>query len=110
MNVQSYLDQLGITYRVCHHNTAYTAQDLAAAEHMPGRKVLKPVIVRADNEFVMCALPAAYKVDLDELRKQLQARHIDLVSEEKLPELFPECELGAEPPIGRMYNMQTVMD
>src|SRR4051794_25348239 len=67
MNVQSYLDQLGISYRVCHHPIAYTAQDLAAQEHISGKKVIKPVIVRADGELVMCALPASYKIDVEEL-------------------------------------------
>jgi Ala-tRNA(Pro) deacylase len=110
MNVQSYLDQLGIHYRVCHHPIAYTAQDLAAAEHISGQKVIKPVIVRADGQFVMCALPAPYKVDMDELRNQLQASDVSLVEEEKLNDLFPDCELGAAPPIGRLYNMQTLMD
>jgi len=110
MNVQSYLDELGINYRVCHHPIAYTAQDLAAAEHVPGRKVIKPVIVRADNQFVMCTLPASHKIDIDELKNQLQARDVDLVPEQKLTELFPDCEIGAEPPIGRLYNMQTLMD
>ena len=110
MNVQSYLDQLGINYKISHHPTAYTAQDLAAIEHVPGQKVIKPVVVRADGEFVMCALPASYKVDLQELKNQLEAADVCLVEEQKLAELFPGCELGAEPPIGRMYNMQTLMD
>jgi Ala-tRNA(Pro) deacylase len=110
MNVQSYLDQLGINYKISHHPTAYTAQDLAAAEHVPGRKVIKPVVVQADGHFVMCALPAPYKVDLDELRNQLDADDICLVEENKLQDLFPDCEVGAEPPIGRMFNMQTLMD
>ncbi|HEX8522748.1 MAG TPA: YbaK/EbsC family protein [Tepidisphaeraceae bacterium] len=110
MNVQSFLDQMGVNYRVSHHPTAYTAQDLAATEHVTGNKVIKPVIVRADGEFVMCALPASYKVDLEELRYQLDANDVSLVEEQKLPELFPDCALGAEPPIGRMYNMPTLMD
>lgn len=110
MNVQSYLDQMGISYRVCHHPIAYTAQDLAAAEHMSGSKVIKPVIIRAGGEFMMCALPASYKIDIDELRTQLQVSDVAIVNEEKLNDLFPDCELGAEPPIGRLYNMQTLMD
>lgn len=110
MNVQTYLDQLGITYRVMHHPIAYTAQDLAAAEHVPGREVIKPVIVRTDGRYVMCALPAPYKVDLNELREQLRCKHVELVEEGKLTEICPDCELGAETPIGRLYNMPTVMD
>jgi Ala-tRNA(Pro) deacylase len=110
MNLQSYLDEMGVRYRLSHHPTAYTAQDLAMTEHVPGRMVIKPVVVQADGEFVMCALPASYRVDLEELRKQLEAREVALADERKLRELFPDCELGAEPPIGRLYGMTTVMD
>ena len=63
MNLQSYLDEMGVNYRVSKHEDAFTAQDLAAAEPVPGRKVIKPVVVRADGEFVMCALPASYRVN-----------------------------------------------
>jgi len=110
MNVQSYLDEMGVSYRLSQHPTAYTAQDLASVEHVPGRQVIKPVVVKADGRFVMCALPASYQVDLTALREQLQAKELCLADEQKLNELFPDCELGAEPPIGRMYNMPTLMD
>ena len=110
MNVQSYLDELGINYRLSHHPMAYTAQDLASVEHVPGRQVIKPVIVKADGRFVMCALPASYQIDLPALRKQLQAQEVKLVDEQMLGELFPDCELGAAPPIGRLYNLPTLMD
>ena len=110
MSVQDYLDQLGVNYRLSRHDTTYTAQDLAAAEHIPGRKVIKPVIIKADGEFVMCALPASHRVDIDTLRTQLQCNEVQLADEQELMELFPACELGAEPPIGRLFGMPTVMD
>jgi Ala-tRNA(Pro) deacylase len=68
------------------------------------------VVVRADGQFVMCALPACYRVDLSELRQQLQCQDVRLADEMKLRELFPDCELGAEPPVGRIYGMPTLMD
>src|SRR3954465_5568753 len=101
MNLQSYLDEMGVHYRLSYHATAYTAQDLAMVEHVPGRKVIKPVVVRADGEFVMCALPACHRVDLDELKCQLDAADVSLADEQKLAELFPGFELGAAAPIGR---------
>ena len=110
MNLQSYLDELGVHYRLSRHDEAYTAQDLAAAEHVSGREVIKPVVVQADGQLVMCALPASYRVDLDELRAQLQANHVKIADEAKLSEMFPDCELGAAPPIGRLYGMPTIMD
>lgn len=110
MNLQSYLDEMGVRYRLSQHPIAYTAQDLAMSEHVPGRMVVKPVVVKADGQFVMCALPACYRVDLDELKEQIQASRIELADEPKLSELFPDCELGAAPPIGRLYGMTTLMD
>ena len=110
MNVQDYLDQQGVNYRSSRHDITYTAQDLAAAEHIPGRRVIKPVVIKADGEFVMCALPACHRVDLDELKCQLEAADVSLADEQKLAELFPGCEVGAEPPVGRLYGMTTVMD
>ena len=110
MNLQSYLDEMGVAYRMSHHPIAYTAQDLAAVEHVPGKQVIKPVVVHADGRFVMCALPACYRIDLDALRRQLEADEVALADESKLAELFPDCELGAEPPIGRLYDMLTLMD
>ena len=110
MNVQSFLDQLEVNYRLVRHQPAFTAQDLAQVEHISGRQVIKPVIVRADGEFVMCALPACYRIDLEELRYQIGAEEIKLADEPSMRELFPECELGAEPPIGRMFGLTTLMD
>jgi Ala-tRNA(Pro) deacylase len=110
MNVQSYLDEMGVAYRMSHHPIAYTAQDLASAEHVPGRQVIKAVVVKADGQFVMCALPASHRIDLQALRSQLEAEDVKLADEQKLSELFPDCELGAEPPIGRLYDMPTLMD
>jgi Ala-tRNA(Pro) deacylase len=110
MSIQDYLDQLGVPYRLSRHDTTFTAQDLAAAEHIPGRKVIKPVIVKADGQFVMCALPASHRVDLDTLRDQLQADDIQLADEGEMARIFCECELGAEPPIGKMFGMPTFMD
>ena len=110
MNLQSYLDEHGVNYRISRHQPAYTSQDLAASEHVSGRKVIKPVVVRADGEWIMCALPANYRVDLLELKDQLRADAVSLADEASLERLFPGCELGAEPPIGKLFGMPTLMD
>jgi Ala-tRNA(Pro) deacylase len=108
--LHSFLDELDATYRVSHHDTAYTAQDLAMAEHLPGRRVIKPVLVQADGRFVLCALPACYRVDLNELREQIPAKDVRLADERLLSDAFPDCEVGAIPPVGRIYGMLTLMD
>ena len=72
--------------------------------------MIKPVVVDADGQFVMCALPACYRIDLDELRNSLHADRVRIVDEQTLGRLFPDIELGAEPPIGRLFGLPTVMD
>jgi Ala-tRNA(Pro) deacylase len=110
VNLPNYLDEQGARYRVTEHPTAFTAQDLAAVEHVSGHRVIKPVVVQADGKWMMCALPACCRVDLDELRSQLNVSDIKLADEQSLQQLFPDAELGAEPPIGRLYGMPTIMD
>ena len=110
MMLQDYLDASGIPYRISTHQTAYTSQDLAAQEHVAGQKVIKPVVISVDGKPHVCALPASRRVDLMRLRKQLNANTVELVDEAQLQKLFPDCELGAEPPIGKLYGIPTVMD
>jgi Ala-tRNA(Pro) deacylase len=110
MTLQDYLDTMGIAYRISSHGTAYTSQDLAAREHVSGEKVVKPVVVLVDGKPHLCALPATHRVDLMRLREQLHAHDVELMDETQLQSLFPDCEVGAEPPVGRLYGMPTLMD
>jgi Ala-tRNA(Pro) deacylase len=110
MNLPSFLDEHGVNYRLSNHPETYTSQDLAQCEHVSGRSVIKPVLVRADGQFMLCALPATHKIDLGELREQLRAREVHLADESQLQMCFPDCELGAEPPIGIIWGLPTLMD
>ncbi len=110
MTLQDYLDELGVAYRMSKHPTTYTAQDLAAREHVPGQQVIKPVVVLIDGRPYLCALPASHRIDLQKLREQLNASEVALADESKLQTIFPDCELGAEPPIGKLYGLPTLMD
>src|SRR5918993_1691800 len=110
MNLKTFLDEMGVAYRTSRHDSAFTASSLAEKEHVKGRKVIKPVVVQADGEFYMCALPASHRIDMDALARQLEAHSVNLIEERRLAELFPDCELGAAPPIGRLYGLTTLMD
>jgi len=110
MTLQSFLDDNQIHYRFCRHQPAYTAQELAAVEHVSGKRVIKPVIVRADGQYFMCALPACYRVDLAELKEQLLADEVEVVDENRLRQRFGDCDLSAAPPIGWLYGMTTLID
>ncbi len=110
MRVTEFLDKEGVAYETLEHAPVFSSQGLAAIEHEPGKYVAKPVIVKADDRYIMCVLPAPRKVDLGRLKGQLDAASVVLADEDEIGKLFPDCELGAEPPFGNLYDLPTVMD
>jgi Ala-tRNA(Pro) deacylase len=110
MEILDYLKKAKVKCEVREHKPTFSAQQMAATEHEPGKFVAKPVIVKADDKFVMCVLPACRKVDLQALKKQLGAKSVELAEEVEIGTLFTDCELGAEPPFGNLYDLPTVMD
>jgi len=110
MKIKKFLKQAGVEFKMHKHAEAYTAQEMAATEHITGDAVAKPVVVRADKEPVLCVLPASCKVDLGRLAKVLKAKKCRLAGESEIGELFPDVEVGAEPPFGEPYGLKTVVD
>lgn len=110
MTVREYLDSHDVTYDWMLHATSFTASDLAQCLHESGHHVVKPVVMEADGQFIMCAVPANMKVDPERVRQALHVDRVAMASEKQLASLFDGCEIGAEPPIGEMFRMHTIMD
>jgi len=108
--VRKYLISHGVGYKTEHHPPAYTAQEVAAAEHIPGRSFAKPVIVYADGRLIMTVLPANRLLDLDKLKAVLGTDDVRLAREEEFAPIFDDCERGAEPPFGNLYGIPTIVD
>lgn len=110
MRLEPFLRDHGIAFEKHNHSTAYTAQQLAHAEHVSGYMVAKPVVVKGRTGFSICAIPAPEHLNLKLAAKALNEPDLRLASESEMAELFPECELGAEPPLGTLFGMKTVVD
>ena len=110
MKVIEFLDSKGVHYELSQHRPTFTAQQMAAEEHVPGMAVAKPVVVCADKCFYLCVLPACCKIDFDALKQALNARQAVLADEDQMAEIFADCTLGAEPPFGHLYGLDTLMD
>lgn len=108
--LQEYLDQHGIKYQVVTHSLAYTAQEVARYQHIPGKQVAKVVMVKKQSgRPVMLVLPASFKVDFPRLR-QVLGEAVELAQEKEFRGLFPGCEVGAEPPFGNLFDIDVVVD
>jgi len=108
--IREYLDSRGAPYRTLPHPIARTAQELAESVHRSGKRVAKSVMVEAESERYLCLLPACDTLDEDLLADVLQARSVRLLHEREFADLFPDSEVGAEPPFGHLYDIQVVLD
>ncbi len=108
--LESYLHQEQIPFQVQQHPVAFTAQDIAAREHIPGKQVAKVVIVFADGKQTMLVLPAPYRVDFTRVASALGAREVRLADEIELGVAFPDCDVGAMPPFGNLYQLPVYVD
>jgi Ala-tRNA(Pro) deacylase len=110
MALLQYLDSKKVRYELTKHRPAFTAQQIAAEEHVPGMQVAKPVLIKADDKYYLCVLPACYKIVFSALSQYLRADDIRLADEREMAEVFGGCQLGAEAPFGQLYGIETLMD
>lgn len=103
--LRNFLDREHVKYVSIGHSPAFTAQEIAATAHIPGKELAKTVIVKVDGELAMVVLPAAEQVRMEQLRKTLGAHHVELADEGEFKKAFPDCETGAMPPFGNLYGM-----
>ncbi len=108
--LREFLDANGVAYEVRSHLQAFTAQEVAAAQHVPGREMAKVVSVRAGREFLMAVLPAPQRVDLGQLGAAAGKPDLHLATEAEFAGLFPACEAGAMPPFGNLYGLPVWVD
>ncbi len=109
--LQRYLDEHRVAYEILTHPPAYTAQEVAAAQHVRGRDLAKVVIVEAGDRPVMVVLPATRRLDLLKLRPLLASNvQLRLAHENEFEHLFGPCEPGAMPPFGNLYGLPVYVD
>ena len=104
--LKKYLDDNNVPYVTITHSQAFTAQQVAASAHIKGREMAKTVIIKINDKLAMAVLPATYHVDFHLLKEITGNENVVLAHESEFKELFEDCELGAMPPFGNLYNME----
>lgn len=99
----------GVKYDVLSHTHSSTSSEAAQAAHVPGDRLAKAVLLEDDSGYVLAVLPASCRLELGALHHALH-RRLGLATESEVGELFRDCELGAIPPFGEAYGIDTVLD
>jgi Ala-tRNA(Pro) deacylase len=108
--IKEYLDSQKVKYTILKHSPVYTAQEVAASAHIPGRQLAKTVMIKLDGEMSMVVLPASCQVNFDALKKALGVKKVKLATEKEFEDLLPDCEGGATPPFGNLYDLKVIAD
>ena len=108
--LKAVLDEAQVSYEVYNHALAYTAQEIAAHQHVSGKDMAKVVMLEADDLLVMGVIPGSQKINLERAKASLGASTIRLATEEEFIARFPECEIGAMPPFGNLFGVHVFVD
>ncbi len=108
--IAKFLKRHKVYYQIQAHPETYSACATAEAEHTPGGKLVKAVMVKADGKDVMAVLPSNRTVDLFKLSTVLKTNDVRIATEQEFKDLFPDCEVGAMPPFGHIYGVPSYAD
>ena len=103
--LKEFLDKENVKYVSIKHSSAYTAQEIAASAHIPGKELAKTVMVKINGKIAMAVLPGSYKIDIKMLKEITGTDNVRLADETEFKDKFPDCEVGAMPPFGNLYNI-----
>jgi Ala-tRNA(Pro) deacylase len=108
--LSEFLDSNAVKYVTIRHSPAFTAHEVAASAHIPGKDMAKTVIVDLDGKMAMAVLPASSRLNLDQLKEAAAAHDAAIADERTFQGLFPDCEVGAMPPFGNLYDVPVWVD
>lgn len=108
--LKNYLEQEKVGFEVLPHPLVYTASETAGTQHIPGKQMVKVVIVKSGETFLMCLLTAVQFVDFDKVGACTGLPELQLAKEQEIVKIFPDYPLGAEPPFGHLYGLKVIMD
>ena len=107
--LQSYLRKKGVKPQTVTHPKTQSASRTAQACHVSGDCVAKGVLVKDAEGYLLAVIPASHHIEMERLSR-LTGRALRLADEEEVADVFPDCALGAVPPIGAPYGLDCVVD
>ena len=108
--LKGFLDESRVRYTAAKHPVVYTAQEIAAAQHIPGRQLAKSVLVKTDSGPALAVLSAIHLIDLKKLKALLRAKTLTIAKEADIKSHFSDMEVGAMSPFGNLYGVPVAVD
>src|SRR3546814_3869386 len=105
-----FLDERHAAYTTLSHDRTITAQETANCAHIGNRHFSKTVMLKVDGDLERMVMPDDYRIDLSRLSRDLGGSEVELAQEIEFSDALPDCELGAMPPFGNLYDVPAYAD
>jgi Ala-tRNA(Pro) deacylase len=106
----AYLEQFGAQYEMREHQYSRSSAETARIASIPANQLAKSVILEDDVGCVMAVVPGDKTVKVGELSRLLGRKNLRLSDEKRISTLFKDCDLGAVPPVGMAWGIDTIVD
>jgi len=112
--ITNYLDKRGAKYAIVTHKKVYTAYDAAQTLKKKLDEIVKNLLVKTNKGFVIVLLPASKNVNLQKLKKLMNAKgkgikKVELPKEQVMVRLL-KVKPGALPAFGSLHDFEVYMD
>lgn len=107
--LKRHLDRQGVTHDVVTHPATGSSSFTAETAHISGNRIAKAVVLTDDGGHLLAVLPASHHLRVSWIEQTL-GRKLAMASETDASRLFPDCEVGAIPPVGDAYGIDVIVD
>jgi Ala-tRNA(Pro) deacylase len=104
-----HLARQNVAYEVLAHPVTGSSSETAQSAHISGNRIAKTVVLRDGDGYLLVVVPASHHLRIEMVQSWL-GRPVALASEQEVGRLFPDCDLGAIPPVGNAYGLDVVLD
>ena len=89
-------------------DNTHTAIDAAKVHNVPVSNIVKSLLVKVGNEFVMYLVPGDMRLDLERIKNEYQAESIRMATADEVKEITG-YSIGGVPPFGHKVKLKTVI-
>lgn len=107
--LKEYLSDARVEYDLVEHPRTESSSRTAQVAHVPGDNLAKSVVLHHEDGYVLAVVPSTHRVELGSLERTFGC-NLNLASEPEIAGLFDDCRIGAIPPAGAAYDLETVVD
>ena len=107
--IKNLLDSNSVEYILSIHEPVRTSEEAAQIRGTDIRTGAKAMIVKAQDSYYLCVLPASKKLDWKKVNSLLRAKNARLATVEEA-QTVTTVQVGGVPPFGNVMNLSTYFD